>query len=187
MSGKRGVLIALGGAWNVWEDFEAAKSLIDRYEVGAAKWSGAHYEGHLTLWCSLHPEMLPAMQRARARAGRNSDYLSIAHKGGTGRIFGGGRLDRVIPQVYSGCSGLYLAWAAVQLGWERVICCGMPLSHEPHFNMEKPWADAHKYRSEEHTSELQSLMRISYAVFCLKKKNQPDINISSDNTYHKLQ
>src|SRR3546814_4477644 len=30
-------------------------------------------------------------------------------------------------------------------------------------------------RSEEHTSELQSLMRISYAVFCLKKKKQPTI------------
>src|SRR3546814_2298957 len=29
-----------------------------------------------------------------------------------------------------------------------------------------------KKRSEEHTSELQSLMRISYAVFCLKKKKQ---------------
>src|SRR3546814_10531317 len=29
-------------------------------------------------------------------------------------------------------------------------------------------------RSEEHTSELQSLMRISYAVFCLKKKNEHD-------------
>src|SRR3546814_10783191 len=29
-----------------------------------------------------------------------------------------------------------------------------------------------KERSEEHTSELQSLMRISYAVFCLKKKTQ---------------
>src|SRR3546814_6399763 len=29
----------------------------------------------------------------------------------------------------------------------------------------------HLERSEEHTSELQSLMRISYAVFCLKKKN----------------
>src|SRR3546814_5288426 len=28
-----------------------------------------------------------------------------------------------------------------------------------------------QYRSEEHTSELQSLMRISYSVFCLKKKN----------------
>src|SRR3546814_1363539 len=34
-------------------------------------------------------------------------------------------------------------------------------------------------RSEEHTSELQSLMRISYAVFCLKKKNKQNIvNIS---------
>src|SRR3546814_7415830 len=33
-------------------------------------------------------------------------------------------------------------------------------------------------RSEEHTSELQSLMRISYAVFCLKKKNQ-HITLSS--------
>src|SRR3546814_9342468 len=31
-------------------------------------------------------------------------------------------------------------------------------------------------RSEEHTSELQSLMRISYAVFCLKKKNTNDKN-----------
>src|SRR3546814_3626030 len=35
-------------------------------------------------------------------------------------------------------------------------------------------------RSEEHTSELQSLMRISYAVFCLKKKK----NITSDRTYN---
>src|SRR3546814_2670904 len=32
-------------------------------------------------------------------------------------------------------------------------------------------------RSEEHTSELQSLMRISYAVFCLKKKKKKQINI----------
>src|SRR3546814_9303082 len=42
--------------------------------------------------------------------------------------------------------------------------------------------DAHRrvrtvrLRSEEHTSELQSLMRISYAVFCLKKKKEPHKN-----------
>src|SRR3546814_1445640 len=34
-------------------------------------------------------------------------------------------------------------------------------------------------RSEEHTSELQSLMRISYAVFCLKKKKQKHTNVYS--------
>src|SRR3546814_6629510 len=33
-------------------------------------------------------------------------------------------------------------------------------------------AHSRRIRSEEHTSELQSLMRISYAVFCLKKKNK---------------
>src|SRR3546814_2720927 len=40
----------------------------------------------------------------------------------------------------------------------------------------RPFSDSWS-RSEEHTSELQSLMRISYAVFCLKKKKQ-DHNIT---------
>src|SRR3546814_9026574 len=35
-----------------------------------------------------------------------------------------------------------------------------------------PPETSEKFRSEEHTSELQSLMRISYAVFCLKKKKE---------------
>src|SRR3546814_4589881 len=41
------------------------------------------------------------------------------------------------------------------------------------FHPDQHWANdrvATQFRSEEHTSELQSLMRISYAVFCLKKK-----------------
>src|SRR3546814_3404570 len=42
----------------------------------------------------------------------------------------------------------------VRIHDHRVVTCGIDL------------------RSEEHTSELQSLMRISYAVFCLKKKNK---------------
>src|SRR3546814_9179777 len=37
-------------------------------------------------------------------------------------------------------------------------------------------------RSEEHTSELQSLMRISYAVFCLKKKTKTKKKHDNDNT-----
>src|SRR3546814_4618939 len=38
-------------------------------------------------------------------------------------------------------------------------------------------------RSEEHTSELQSLMRISYAVFCLKKKNKIHKQQETKNTH----
>src|SRR3546814_6503331 len=41
------------------------------------------------------------------------------------------------------------------------------------------------YRSEEHTSELQSLMRISYAVFCLKKKNNnTQLQLHTTNHYY---
>src|SRR3546814_5416817 len=40
-------------------------------------------------------------------------------------------------------------------------------------------------RSEEHTSELQSLMRISYAVFCLKKKNKIELQLLNKITYPK--
>src|SRR3546814_6248194 len=46
-------------------------------------------------------------------------------------------------------------------------------------------AASDRLRSEEHTSELQSLMRISYAVFCLKKKRS-DVARPYAITYHKL-
>src|SRR3546814_5275654 len=47
----------------------------------------------------------------------------------------------------------------------------------------RPASQACQRRSEEHTSELQSLMRIAYAVFRLKKKKRTD---SNDNTRRKL-
>src|SRR3546814_5497223 len=62
----------------------------------------------------------------------------------------------------------YLAEQAVDAGWRREddgerICHQNPIGS----------AKKHRiWRSEEQTSELQSLMRISYAVFCLKKKKK---------------
>src|SRR3546814_5171340 len=47
-----------------------------------------------------------------------------------------------------------------------------------------PWRRRSRRRSEEHTSELQSLMRISYAVFFLKKKkNDNEHDINKHDTY----
>src|SRR3546814_2939425 len=45
---------------------------------------------------------------------------------------------------------------------------------------------AARARSEEHTSELQSLMRISYAVFCLKKKKNTTTLLTSNYRTHTL-
>src|SRR3546814_2500096 len=58
--------------------------------------------------------------------------------------------------------------------------CGSCPDHG--ISIEVPRAPA-KARSEEHTSELQSLMRISYAVFCLKKKNTNQIP-QPEHTHH---
>src|SRR3546814_7151745 len=52
--------------------------------------------------------------------------------------------------------------------------------HMLHDPPEQVWIETLNDRSEEHTSELQSLMRISYAVFCLKKK-------TNNNTQQQLQ
>src|SRR3546814_10398691 len=50
------------------------------------------------------------------------------------------------------------------------ISSALPLSFWNDSALELPFVVLMRRRSEEHTSELQSLMRISYAVFCLKKK-----------------
>src|SRR3546814_5177453 len=88
----------------------------------------------------------------------------------------------------AGVLGLAAAWACVNLlagtiaslplmvyrtgrDGRRNVATDHPLYRVLH---DSPNADqtAVDFRSEEHTSELQSLMRISYAVFCLKKKKQ---------------
>src|SRR3546814_4804747 len=83
--------------------------------------------------------------------------------------------------VLAGSPGVWLAHfrglgeqmsEAIQAAWP--ICIGPlqakkdSMTHEDHITEHL----VHALRSEEHTSELQSLMRISYAVFCLKKKKK---------------
>src|SRR3546814_10358646 len=48
----------------------------------------------------------------------------------------------------------------------------------------RPRCTERKKRSEEHTSELQSLMRISYAVFCVKKKKKKNKNTKHKEHYN---
>src|SRR3546814_7838936 len=71
-----------------------------------------------------------------------------------------------------------------------------PLVHTRRCRLRAPWqnqprrssmlSERASTRSEEHTSELQSLMRISYAVFCLKKKKQQNKTNTQHKTYTKL-
>src|SRR3546814_1032679 len=80
----------------------------------------------------------------------------------------------LIVNVASKC-GLTPQYEALQQLYERYgdrdfAVLGFPANN---FGGQEPGTNEEiaTFRSEEHTSELQSLMRISYAVFCLKKKN----------------
>src|SRR3546814_8451912 len=59
-----------------------------------------------------------------------------------------------------------------------IVICPAPVSLPA-----APASQAHRVRSEEHTSELRSLMRISYAVFCLKKKKILTTQTHHDTSY----
>src|SRR3546814_4560445 len=66
------------------------------------------------------------------------------------------------------------ARAALFIGKDDAVWCGRrrEASHGAlRFSCWRGMGGPRAKRSEEHTSELQSLMRLSYAVFCLKKKN----------------
>src|SRR3546814_5092830 len=72
----------------------------------------------------------------------------------------------------------------VSFGYRR---CGSGSDSAMHYFFERTLTEhMRQVRSEEHTSELQSLMRISYAVFCLKKKknNTATINDKHDITHN---
>src|SRR3546814_5031072 len=60
--------------------------------------------------------------------------------------------------------------------FERAMIWGKPFRFEDMGRLFLQRLIAHAGRSEEHTSELQSLMRISYAVFCLKKKKRKPLH-----------
>src|SRR3546814_7593409 len=95
-----------------------------------------------------------------------------------GRMFGHGALPRSCPRP----RGALQDRMAVEQGTENhdTVCCRGNEEAQPPGDDFAHQAErlhrvdgARRERSEEHTSELRSLMRISYAVFCLKKKKEP--------------
>src|SRR3546814_19039325 len=90
------------------------------------------------------------------------------------------RTDTLFPYttLFRSCSSGDQAQRAGKPGYQRQSqgradwMAGQPADQFRHRDGAAPNDHPASRRSEEHTSELQSLMRISYAVFCLKKKNK---------------
>src|SRR3546814_10397685 len=99
----------------------------------------------------------------RSRAKGQASIAGLASRGGAGMQRGMTRLRLLLAALF-----------ALALGIAGPVQAKVVVSFYSHDFGER-FTHAFvtlKGRSEEHTSELQSLMRISYAVFCLKKKNK---------------
>src|SRR3546814_2434073 len=95
------------------------------------------------------------------------------------------RLDAIGFQELDGAGGrnvpaLLVGGPDLQCGDDLGVALHLGLRGNPRRTMVGPAHRLGAVRSEEHTSELQSLMRISYAVFCLKKKKEHMNTISND-------
>src|SRR3546814_997889 len=96
---------------------------------------------------------------------RHVDDTDRAHLDTPGNGGRRGRLERAVLAREDGVIVSHKLRATIDQAQREI---GFAAARRP-FDQHRAASD--RRRSEEHTSELQSLMRISYAVFCLKKKN----------------
>src|SRR3546814_8241727 len=116
-------------------------------------------------------DLLVPKPRAPASAPAPSSAPSPESTSGDGFLFSGNRHESVPRRLFLDRRLTPLERNAWQVF--RMMLNEDGVTAFPTYEQLRPWLASTPCagRSEEHTSELQSLMRISYAVFCLKKKN----------------
>src|SRR3546814_1567134 len=125
------------------------------YEMRISDWSSDVCSSDLQLRAKLR-----LLRDSRRHAGRPGTVASILAAAGRWPLAARARRDRDLR------AGPGETHPVVAFRGER-----QP-HHRPPYCRRRPQRRLPQLRSEEHTSELQSLMRISYAVFCLKKKTK---------------
>src|SRR3546814_7975102 len=108
--------------------------------------------------------MTEVLIRAHAEVEKLMPYLHLPVQSGNDRVL------KAMNRSHSRESYLRII--------ERVRAARPDIAISGDFIVGFPGETEAEFRSEEHTSELQSLMRISYAVFCLKNKKNRQKNVS---------
>lgn len=125
--------VVLGGGDTLWTDLA---QVPDKRTVIAVNDAGVAYKGRLDYWVTLHAEKLPMWKRQRSG---NPDYITVSRHQRKG-------VDRVIPELWRGSSGLYAAQVALELEYDDIVLCGVPMTLTSHFFDNSPWEHCPKYR-----------------------------------------
>jgi len=162
------VALILGGADCVYRDFEAALDLGEFDGVVGANHVGITWPGIFDAWVSLHPDRLKRPWVASRRRRGLPDHKAVITSEETERRFPG--------QENAGSSGLFAVKVAlVDLGFDRVVLCGVPLTRTAHFDDPTDW----KYAESYHEGWTQALPHIrdrvrSFGGFTQQLLGAPD-------------
>lgn len=137
--------LVLGGGASVWQDVERAKALGWFSGVVACNDAGVDWPGALDAFCTLHPNKMQAFRDKREAKRHPAAKVYIAHQDDKG-------VDRIEPYRWpemktSGSSGLYATKIALELGFDRIVLCGVPLTNEAHYFDSKAWKQAETFKA----------------------------------------
>lgn len=144
--------LILGGGSTLWADFAAYDGGWDM--AVACNDAGAEWPHTLDAWATLHPEKMGAWSAKRAANGFTPSVTGhYAHRQPDLKHCGGVHFnisEILFPgQKKTGSSGLYAAKVAmIDLGADRLVFCGVPMTITPHFFDSQDWKSAEGFRRQ---------------------------------------
>ena len=126
------------------DDFRRAKKLHPDPVIIAVNEAGRDHEGQLDHWASMHSDILARLVKERARAEKTpAGSLWLPR-----HISAPPELQTRRAPSWGGSSGLLAVAVAFELGFTRILLCGVPLerSGAHYFNTKRLWDDAARYR-----------------------------------------
>lgn len=136
--------LALGGADCLWDDVARSEDLLGEGwwdTVVACNEAGRDWPHRLDHYVSLHPEKLLRLW-APERESDEYETWSDPKRGDRGPADTDHHLDN-----WGGSSGLFCVQVALEVGAERVVCCGMPMTSDPHYFGRAEWDEYDNFRA----------------------------------------
>jgi hypothetical protein len=141
------IAVVIGGGAGVWAELDTAQAMIGMHDpvIIAANHAGRDYPGAVDHWATMHPDLMQRWIRDRAVA---------AGRPPAGQLWHARHRQSPMPgsmpvESWGGSSGLLCVKIALDLGFRRVILCGVPMDQNAcHYDRPgKKWTEAAQYRA----------------------------------------
>jgi hypothetical protein len=130
--------LVLGGADCLWRDLASLGRWTPELVV-ATNDAIAAYSHRIDHAATLHPEKLVGWRLDRWRNGGNGEYLTWSRRNPE-------LVDRILTGWNQGSSGMFAVGVALEMGAERVVLAGVPMTETPHFHSPAPWEGVRHHR-----------------------------------------